>query len=311
MIKQSVSLLAPLVPVIQSDIPMVLPQPHTVLSPAELEGVAVTLMLRAPKWFHRRYTVMLHNVLSNIPSKWAVQVFVNTQWLEKDVLPLHPGLSRLYQRPTTTTDDEAPWTVGRITWTPLPKAMTHFKPKDIMKSEWLWKSVLAENVLLFGGNGALCANTQTALDYFVGFDFVGAPWTQHQGRGGDGSTHSFRHKSAMLQVLEKYPPNKDDSPDYAYFVNHMVNDNMFQVANRKDTMAFAGVWELDQAPFLLSGTQAGLNYTLRDNVLSTCPELKVIFPSLHEPACFGAHPNGPKCKESICALQDKIPGSGC
>jgi hypothetical protein len=35
----------------------------------EYDGVAVTLMLKAPKWFHRRYTVMVHNVLANIPAQ--------------------------------------------------------------------------------------------------------------------------------------------------------------------------------------------------------------------------------------------------
>ena len=57
-----------------------------------LEGVAVSVMLKAPKWFHRRYTVMLHNALANLPTSWKIQVFYNDKWLEKDVLPLHPGV---------------------------------------------------------------------------------------------------------------------------------------------------------------------------------------------------------------------------
>ena len=115
--------------------------------------------------------------------------------------------------------------------------------------------------------------------------------------------------SAMLSILEQHPV--DDRPDYQYFVRHLLDDNRFQVADRETTLAFGGVENLDQAPFLVSGTQAHLNYTMRENLLSTCPEVKVIFPALHEPACFGAHPNGAKCKESICALQDVIPPQGC
>ena len=57
-----------------------------------MEGVAVSVMLQAPKWFHRRYTVMLHNVLANLPPTWKIQVFYNDRWLEKDVLPLHQGM---------------------------------------------------------------------------------------------------------------------------------------------------------------------------------------------------------------------------
>lgn len=33
------------------------------------DGVAVTLMLNAPKWFQKRYSTMISNILSNTPSK--------------------------------------------------------------------------------------------------------------------------------------------------------------------------------------------------------------------------------------------------
>ena len=299
--------------------PLAGPIPRSPSSPT-LEGVALTLMLKAPKWFHRRYTVMLHNALANIPNDtWRVQVFMNAAWLEKDVLPLHPGLRSMYhprheeeEERQKKEEDGSSWTVGRVIWTPLPTNMTRLKPKEIMKSTWLWENVGAENVLLFGGNGALCANTQSSLNEFLEWDYVGVPWSQFHGQGGDGSTHSFRHRSAMLSILTRNPPNGDDRPDYQFFIEHMLKESStFKVADRQTTMAFGGVRELDHAPLLLSGTQATLNWTRRENVLMTCPEIKVIFPSMHEPSCFGAHPNGAKCKESICALQDQLPPQGC
>jgi hypothetical protein len=144
------------------------------------EGVAITVMLKAPRWFHRRYTAMLHNVLSNIPETWVIQVFSNEAWLEKDVLLLHPGLQRLRSHP-------------RVIWTPMPKEMTKKKPKEIMKSNWLWKSVIAENILTFSGNGALCANSKnTVTDFIAEADYVGVPWGKYNGMGGDGSSHSIR-----------------------------------------------------------------------------------------------------------------------
>lgn len=287
-------------------------------------GVAVTIMLRAPKWFHRRYTLMMHNVLSNLPSNWKVQVFVNVAWLEKDVLPLHPGMKLLLQKNSTTlhanTDTSTAPTAAaladRIIWTPLPSHMARFKPKQLFKSKWLWESVVAENVLMFGGNGALCANSQYSMERFVKYDYVGAPWFQMDGVGGDGSTHSFRHRSAMLSILSQHPPEDNpqdmDRPDYQYFLRHMLGTaGTYKVADPATTMAFGGFVNNDEAPFLVSGTLPNLNWTVRENVLSTCPEIKMIFPSMHEPGCFGAHPNPAKCKASICALQDKIPPSGC
>lgn len=266
------------------------------------EGVAITVMLRAPQWFHRRYTQMLHNVLANIPSTWAVQIFSNEEWVKDTVLPLHPGLQQIRANNK------------RVIWTPLPKAMTKQKPKEIMKSSWLWESVKAENVLVFSGNGALCANSQVRLEDFLGYDYVGAPWYQQQGIGGDGSTHSFRHRSTMLKILKDHPPTNDNGPDYQYFIKAMIKDKTrkYKVADRNTSLAFGGVLSTgDAAPLLVSGTQANLNWTVRDTMLGVCPELKMIFPSLHEPSCFGAHPDGEKCKATICALQEKVPGHGC
>jgi hypothetical protein len=260
------------------------------------EGVAVTVMLKAPKWFHRRYTAMLHNVLANLPPTWTIQVFFNEKWLEQDVLPLHPGLQKLRE------------SNKRILWTQIPNEMTRWKPKDIMKSTWIWESIVAENILLFGGNGAFCGNSRVSLDSFLEFDYVGAPWMKYFGRGGDGSSYSFRHRSAMLDIMREHPPD-DGNPDYQYFLKHMIKDgSKYKIADRNVTIAFAGASEY--TPLLLSGTQAHLNWTAREAALATCPELKMIFPSLHEPTCFGAHPNGEQCKKTVCALNE-IPPQGC
>lgn len=178
-----------------------------------------------------------------------------------------------------------------------------------MKSEWLWENIVHENVFLFGGNGALCGNSDVFLERFLSYDYVGAPWSAYGGRGGDGSSHSFRHRSVMLEILKEHPPNDGDQ-DYKYFLNHMVKDSTkYKIASREVTVAFGGVSD-SGTPFLLSGTQANLNFTTRESILFLCPELKVIFPSLHEPTCFGAHPQPETCRSTICALND-IPPQGC
>lgn len=38
-------------------------------------GVAATLLLHAPAWFQRRYTMMIQNTVANIPDDWVVQIF--------------------------------------------------------------------------------------------------------------------------------------------------------------------------------------------------------------------------------------------
>jgi len=264
------------------------------------QGVAATVMLKAPKWFHRRYTLMIHNVLANIPSTWSIQIFSNEDWIKKDVLPLHPGLQRLRSHP-------------RIIWTAMPKDLTRKRPKEIMKNMWLWESIVAEDVLFFTGNGVLCANSKSRIEDFLDHTYVGVPWKSFGGVGGDGSSHSFRKRSHMMRILEKYPPESEmESQDYHYFAKYLSKEGNSKLANVTTTILFGGVTDdPDSAPFAVSGTQANLEYSARQSLLQVCPELGVIFPSLHEPSCFGAHPNGEKCKASICALQDPLPSSGC
>ena len=267
----------------------------------EPEGVAATVMLRAPKWFHRRYTAMLHNALANIPPSWSLQVFYNEQWLEKDVLPLHPGLQRLQSHP-------------RIVWTAMPKDLTKKKPKEVMKNKWLWESIVAENVLFFTGNGVFCANSKTTVeDFLVDNDYVGVPWGKFHGAGGDATSHSLRKRSDMIRILKKHDPEAEmDSMDSYYFAKHLMKEGTSKMANISTTMLFGGITDdIDIAPFVVAGTQANLEFHRREALLHVCPELSIIFPSLHEPNCFGAHPKGEKCKASICALQDPLPPHGC
>ena len=273
----------------------------------KFDGIAATVLLRAPKWFHRRYPVMIQNMLSNIPETWGVQIFLNEEWFLRDVRPHHPFL--LFQQKNP-----------RIVVTPLPSELTKLKPKQIMKSEWLWSSMVVENVFMFSGNGVVCANRKPAglqISNFTEFSFVGTPSHKFGRRGGDGGTYSFRHRSAMLRVLQEHPVSESEQQetDTFYFLKHMTaSGSTFAVAPPQVTELFGHVPnDGSSVPMVVSGTLAHLSYEARSNVLDICPELKVIFPSLHEPTCFGAASklNPAKCRSTICALRDEVPGHGC
>lgn len=291
-------------------------------SSAEISGVAATIIFRAPKWFFLRYKVMLDNALANLPnSSWKVQVFINEPWVQDQLLPWHPGLARMFQQHP------------RVIVTPLPSNLTSGKPRAVVVSSWFWENMAADRVLLFSGNGAICGNHQpaTAWDDLLHLDYVGSPWAEHGGRGGDGSTHSLRSRPAMLRVLA-HAEHQAAGPEHRFFLETMLrmnsaalvdnnnnnNNNPFQIATPDQTVVFGGVHNLSspttglvRLPLTVAGTQAQLSYAERDSLLKHCPELKVIFPSLHDPACFGAHPDPAKCKATICALQDNVPSHGC
>jgi hypothetical protein len=273
-------------------------------------GVFVTVVFKAPKWFHLRYVSMLHNALSNLPQEWKLQIFLNQPWVEENLPSYHPGWNRVLSDP-------------RVLTTTLPDYLLKKKPKYIYQDPWFWHSMNSDRVFLFSGNGAFCGNTRYNFDWLEGLDYVGSH--SSRGVGGDGSTHSYRNRTSMLAVLDYAALNNlnvDSSTEYEFFVSTMVTMNKagssrFRLASREETYMFGGATNLTDEtglrhlPLIVSGTLAKLSFEERDNVLKHCPEIKLIFPSLHEPACFGAHPNAEKCRNSICALQEIVPSHGC
>jgi hypothetical protein len=182
-------------------------------------------------------------------------------------------------------------------------------------------------------------------------DYLGTPWRQLQGIGGDGSTHSYRNRTSMIRLLDYAASNKQAQQDWNHggMAEHVwvlrtmqrynnqhhddasvtpdnaVQTTLFRIASVEQTEMFGGVLHLTtnnatgsgssttlrHVPYVASGTFANLVWHERDTLLQHCPELKTIFPSLHEPTCFGAHPQPDTCRQSICALQEVIPSSGC
>ena len=114
----------------------------------------------------------------------------------------------------------------------------------------------------------------------------------------------------VLRTMQRY--NEDHAKDTVAYPP-------FRIATPEQTEPFGGVLgmltrdqkQLHHVPFVAAGTFANLAWEERETLLRHCPELKTIFPSLHEPTCFGAHPQPETCRKSICALQEKVPSSGC
>ena len=274
-----------------------------------LEGVAVTLMLHAPRWFQRRYTVMVQNVLANLPPRWRVQIFSTGR--TDAGLEINPGLKNLIDK-------------GVVEYTLLPSNLIPLKKKELMTHEWLWEHMLADKVLVFGGNSAICGNSPYSLNEFLRFDWLGAPWDAYQGRGGEGGL-SLRSRRVMLEVIRRElqrNPGSDPNKlrrgwgyEDQFFVSRLIQMEKegvrLNIADRNSTLRFASSGKYaTEGSFAAFMTLAELDYEHREDFLSYCLELKMIFPSLHDPNCFGAHPNPELCKKSICALQEPLVG-GC
>ena len=283
-------------------------------------GVAVMLLFRAPRWFHLRYTFILQNALANIPQDWHLQLFVNQDWVQQSqLLNYHPFLQEILLNRTAADP--------RIIVTDLPARLSQrqVKPKEILVDPWFWESIMADHVFLLSGNGVFCSNTmyRDLWDTMANhLDYCGTP--SKQIAYGTGETHSYRNKQAMLRVLEyarKHNLTLQGDKDYVFATRIMkqMKNVPFRLPTQEHVRQLGDTTSIisngtnipHSIPVVVSGTQAKLSLEERDQLLNYCPEAKVIFPSLHEPACFGAHPDPVRCRQSICALRDKIPSQGC
>ena len=96
--------------------------------------------------------------------------------------------------------------------------------------------MLAERVLLFGGNVVLCSNSHRELLDFSHFDYIGTPWSMAKGLGGEGDL-SMRNRTKMLEVLESSTKEEisragSDREDL-FFVKKLLNMQTEQEKERE------------------------------------------------------------------------------
>lgn len=298
---------------------LTLPTPDTSQPMTNVEGnapggVAATLLLHAPTWFQRRYTIMVQNAINNIPPDWVVQIFYTTSGQSQHGLDISPGIRHFI--------DE-----GKLILTPIPSHVLAVKKKrfELMFEPWVWQNMPADRVLIFGGNSVICGNSPHSLANFTSFDYLGAPWDYKKGAGGDGGI-SVRNRRAMLAAIEFATLNLNSEREKSvafkswgqedqFYVRTLLEMNAkgvlngakpWKVATREDTLRFAAIGSaVNNDVLVVSGTLPSVPYDERQSFINVCPEIKVFYPALHDPHCFGAKPDAEGCSKSICALKDK------
>lgn len=141
---------------------------ENVINKINYSGVAVTLFLGSPKWFQNRYTMMINQVYAALPSDWIIQIFYNPYNKMALEGTKYVGIQKLIK-------------LGKVILTPLPMKLKNIKKKNLLKHIWLWKNIIADQVLFFGGTSAICANSPYELKEFASFDYIGAPWHNFKG----------------------------------------------------------------------------------------------------------------------------------
>ena len=89
-------------------------------------GAAVFLNLHQPRWFQRRYSMMVQNVINNIPDDWVVQIFWTAEGQSKNGIDINRGgLQRFID-------------AGKVILTTIPKEIIAVKKKkyELMIEPW-------------------------------------------------------------------------------------------------------------------------------------------------------------------------------
>ena len=114
-----------------------------------------------------------------------------------------------------------------------------------------------------------------------------------------------KHDKELLQDFKASPGRED-----RFFVSRlakMEEDGKlagYKIAKFEDTLKFQALGKYASEHVLCaSGTLAELEQKAREDFIAVCPEMKWLYPSLHNPNCFGAKVNPDACSASICATK--------
>jgi hypothetical protein len=252
----------------------------------------------------RRYPMLVANALANLPRDWKVQLVVkNSPGAQRGARTLGRLLSRNPERVTVT---EMPDDVGRL------------RRVQVTSTPWFWKSLVADRVLLLSAGAALCGASTKTIDEFGRYSLVGALWSQRQqDRPGDTRRGMLVDRKVALAALQARgtplhgPPEGDGSWIHEEMRRLVPAE---QQAPRSVQAQFAisdeGLLDADSIPFMVAGTMSHIPGN-RSHLVEHCPEIKMIYPALHDPNCFGAKSalNKEKCYASLCVTNP--PGPGC
>jgi len=80
----------------------------------------------------------------------------------------------------------------------------HQAVTEFLTQPWLWEQLApVENILLFQADSILCSNSDTRIEDFLQYDFVGAPIDAKYGKGYNGGL-SLRKRSKMLEIVTSH-----------------------------------------------------------------------------------------------------------
>ena len=140
---------------------------------------------------------------------------------------------------------------------------------NLLTSKNFWKQINGENILIFQTDTCLCSKNKHKIYNILKYDYVGAPWKSKRmpKMGGNGGL-SFRKKSKMLQVCDKYKNGNED--------NFFSSRNLFYPDKKLSQNIFVETI-FSENPFGVHKVWNYINGNKLDILKKNCPEINTIF----------------------------------
>lgn len=178
--------------------------------------------------------------------------------------------------------------LGKLDLTFIPSNMTTGGQEEIsvfLTTLWIYEQVLqpAEWLLVFQTDSILCASSDTSLDDFLVYDWVGAPWSPDSRYGGNGGL-SLRHVSPIVSILRNQRRLPHSDPEDVWLTERLGHRlGGARVANGSTSLRFSGENIYTERPLGYhtggSGRYLGSGIwgtrELREEVYGYCPEAKM------------------------------------
>lgn len=270
--------------------------------PPRITTAAVMCCFDGPAWMQRRYGAVLVNALGVLPETVAVQVYHKTDESFDRALEINPSVATLRRRHPR-----------RLVFTAFPDALKKTKKRaDLVLSLFFWERAVADRILFFGTGGGFCGNSPHAFDDFAPLRYV------------NGDNLMLVRRGDALREVRAAIDAQDDSLSPLFvagqhgptgWLHHRLSRAGVADAPPDVKRTFAAGADHDAAagvPFAVTGTLSRVaDAEARKALIELCPEVKLIFPSLSEPGCFGAKRalDRDRCVNSLCVVSPEA--SGC
>jgi len=202
---------------------------------------------------HKYLIPVVLNFIENLPKETPIQIFHGT----KNISFIKKGLNEYIES-------------GKIRMTNLDRENLSIKDyNNLLTSKNFWNKIKGENILIFQTDTCLCSKNKHKIYDILKYDYVGGPWKSKTmpKLGGNGGL-SFRKKSKMLQVCDKYKEGNEDkfySSRNFFYPNKKIAQNIFVETIFSDNpFGVHKVWHWIK----------GDNFNL---LKKNCPEINTIF----------------------------------